>query len=857
VTREGHTYWLFKGPGDEIVKLYDLTSLCDDQMTDKYDNAYTVPVAMLLYRVAQNMINNKINNEAKDVDTISKLLKQCIEMLNKTKHPEVYSKACYLICDLYLKDNVYKEDLCFTQQTNESKNDSTRSSCKKPVLTKQSISTAKTPTLELGSLIGHPKNSKKHDSTLNTENENVERDKNEVVITAESSIEEKSKFSIKYLAQGYEALELSESSAAKMTENKEVFVKPEKVIPLNFTEKSDDKKLTSLNSKKTFKKSCYNKAMILQKLLSAYYCLAVNSSKNQNYGRVFKYMNIAIDLYFARTKLWPFNENNIELKKILYYFMTLCGDCRLLVSTKINRYQEDFGKYLKEFENTADFYDQIVISKTNEILNGEEERSVEDYLKIKNYFSFQSINEKTIEENYFLTLETYNYALGLLDEDKNEEISMKKRLANLKNELGTFYLNSCSNLMKYEEEGLGLLENIEELLQKSYEYFIEGINCFEEIKDFSNCALLTANCAKLMRIYSKFYTEEFHSKLLLVTNNQGTSKSVKISLFNDLSTNYSKYDKVALIMKEKSCLLKAIEFYIKAIRFIENTRATTIDIKIISNSIYWDLSSTCFNLACLLQDYVPSVLVCVSHDEIEKEITDYMNRSINYLKNITFESKSELTLNTVEYRLATIHHRLASLYHHSLRSNQNNETKKKHMKSLAGIHYSKSFQYYSSCSNSYVCERLRILLEEVALSEFYYENLTSNSGKLKCLEGCLKLFYKCKECLEAIIMETKSQDEYFHKEANKLTKIFIQRVQFILKNFIKLLTNKKNKQTTNEQKFFDDIKLLYMKSLNQFDFKRLEEVQSADGELIARNFDIELYKSLVEYLELLNTILID
>jgi hypothetical protein len=48
-----------------------------------------------------------------------------------------------------------------------------------------------------------------------------------------------------------------------------------------------------------------------------------------------------------------------------------------------------------------------------------------------------------------------------------------------------------------------------------------------------------------------------------------------------------------------------------------------------------------------------------------------------------------------------------------------------------------------------------------------------------------------------------------------------------------------------------------MKSLNQFDFKRLEEVQSADGELIARNFDIELYKSLVEYLELLNTILID
>jgi hypothetical protein len=48
-----------------------------------------------------------------------------------------------------------------------------------------------------------------------------------------------------------------------------------------------------------------------------------------------------------------------------------------------------------------------------------------------------------------------------------------------------------------------------------------------------------------------------------------------------------------------------------------------------------------------------------------------------------------------------------------------------------------------------------------------------------------------------------------------------------------------------------------MKSLNQFDFKRPEEVQSADGELLATNFDIEFFNSLVEYLELLNTILID
>ncbi|CAF5025147.1 unnamed protein product [Rotaria sp. Silwood1] len=36
-TTEGHIYWLFKGSDDDIVALYDLTSLCE---TDCDDNPY-------------------------------------------------------------------------------------------------------------------------------------------------------------------------------------------------------------------------------------------------------------------------------------------------------------------------------------------------------------------------------------------------------------------------------------------------------------------------------------------------------------------------------------------------------------------------------------------------------------------------------------------------------------------------------------------------------------------------------------------------------------------------------------------------------------------------------------------------
>lgn len=57
-TKAGHTYWLFKGKDDDVVKLYDLTSLCNHEGQDKDQNPFTVPVAMLLYRVARNMKNS-------------------------------------------------------------------------------------------------------------------------------------------------------------------------------------------------------------------------------------------------------------------------------------------------------------------------------------------------------------------------------------------------------------------------------------------------------------------------------------------------------------------------------------------------------------------------------------------------------------------------------------------------------------------------------------------------------------------------------------------------------------------------------------------------------------------------------
>lgn len=86
-TKAGHTYWLFKGKDEEVVKLYDLSSLCPDNSDENGQNPFTVPVAMLLYRVARNM---KQSSERRQPGTIRMLLKNCVKVIISND---------YLICN--------------------------------------------------------------------------------------------------------------------------------------------------------------------------------------------------------------------------------------------------------------------------------------------------------------------------------------------------------------------------------------------------------------------------------------------------------------------------------------------------------------------------------------------------------------------------------------------------------------------------------------------------------------------------------------------------------------------------------------------------------------------------------------
>ena len=104
-TEPGHTYWLFKEKNDDVVKLYDLSSLCDTkketakkQQTKKTTNPYVTPVANLLLKLVTNLEtetetiprSEKKLREEND-ENVTKLLHQALQISDDL--PEVREKV--------------------------------------------------------------------------------------------------------------------------------------------------------------------------------------------------------------------------------------------------------------------------------------------------------------------------------------------------------------------------------------------------------------------------------------------------------------------------------------------------------------------------------------------------------------------------------------------------------------------------------------------------------------------------------------------------------------------------------------------------------------------------------------------
>ena len=77
------------GYDDDFIKLYDLTTLCSNLVDDVTTNPFTVPVGILLYRVARNM---RMHGRQKS-NIVRSLLEKCLLLLDAVKHAQVIRSA--------------------------------------------------------------------------------------------------------------------------------------------------------------------------------------------------------------------------------------------------------------------------------------------------------------------------------------------------------------------------------------------------------------------------------------------------------------------------------------------------------------------------------------------------------------------------------------------------------------------------------------------------------------------------------------------------------------------------------------------------------------------------------------------
>ncbi|CAF3917280.1 unnamed protein product, partial [Rotaria sp. Silwood1] len=123
--------------------------------------------------------------------------------------------------------------------------------------------------------------------------------------------------------------------------------------------------------------------------------------------------------------------------------MSIAGDCRLMISHVTST--EDFEKFREQYQimNDIDCDIQNVIDEV-----GIDEHSSE--------FSWVYELTPIIERNLSASAHAYEYAINIVqnlgDHDKQRLHLLKKRLGNVRNEMGVYWMNQCAQALKTSDQ---------------------------------------------------------------------------------------------------------------------------------------------------------------------------------------------------------------------------------------------------------------------------------------------------------------------------------------------------------------------------------------------------------------------
>ncbi|KOX80301.1 Erythroid differentiation-related factor 1 [Melipona quadrifasciata] len=678
-TKAGHTYWLFKGKDDDVVKLYDLTSLCNDVSDEKGQNPFTVPVAMLLYRVARNMKYS--SDYHRQQGTIRMLLKNCIQLLTKEKYPQIVTSAHFMLSDLYIPSDTNPASPGLLDQSDEEDTQS--------------------------------------ESSINHENEkDLEEELEETAIKSltlanikehreceepkykpppiSGTIEERCLAALDHVYHGLECLHSVSSSPSHKRKLKQKKVKkPEKVVSKVETHEIEPKALLCKLKAETLPTwqapqknnniswNVHLKTLLYEKASLIFAVLAENEYANRNYGASLRYM---LAVLRCQNILEIFC--GIRNDKSISYLLGRAGDCCFMAVQdwcNVEKHRRDY-----------------------EMKNEIEERIVQEIYQMEdldiNGAELLPQHLESLESTLVASDKCYEKALSLepIDMDRN---NLLRRLGNIHNELGVLYMNQAGT--RYQQENLGedsisSSDAVTALLTRSLTHLEAGVKAFETVHDEANLALLHSNTGRLMRLCAHMHIKQ---------NTQ-----------------------------ERHFYNKALASYQKALQVLGSRKSNPI----IWDTITWDLSTTLFTMATLLQDY--PITGCKTEEELEREVVDILQKALKHCDIETAGPRQPV----YQFRAATIQHRLASLYHRVYREYEPDadNIKRKTSLQLCKLYYDKAAKLLLALEQT--TEFLTVQMERVALAEHQARCATTFNGKLRAYQNGLQLILQCRPIIDIL-----------------------------------------------------------------------------------------------------------
>lgn len=844
-TKSGHTYWLFKGKNDDVVKLYDLTSLyldhnvvpspsknpCEssntftsseernestsqpDRGTDS-DNPYLIPVAMLLYRVAKNVKESSIGSSSSPQRdrTVYKLLENCIRLLGlctSKSHSmvvQVSISARYLMAQLLCPDleeslkrssssaSSEDQDLFFQDDEEEidEKTEVDDSSSNYTDAKGKYISA-----LNVNTLCEFPK--KERDTSLLRTNRPYDHQQSKCLIDTSDPREKLVRCS-QYLLDGIDLLS-REKGKTRLSPRKQTVsgegggeeevmreAKPFEPIPMKF--KSDVGTDIEMKAASSQVMAMNEELKREQQDNDSWF----NSQMKLFTTKLCQVLYSMIDLCLER-KQYYHSLSLIQSAFSLLEFASSFGssisnsiELSLLVSlaADMNILNNSWSACHPGSEDSDEELESL-LDRINDILVRTSIDPSGKYYDI--YLKIYSNSECTREDILCESIKLYEQSLNCLKSLKRERrdfidlkiIEVTKKYGNACNELGCLYMNQATQL--YSDARI-----VDKSLFENLESVTKkSLSCFVKgVTSFDSI------------------NDPINSSFLY----SNTGKLMRVCAHVFAPVNESKERSSEFNMKENHLYSKSVHYYSMALSKLDFTSPSIVTE--LKGTIMWDLSTTLFTWGCLMQDFPP--LNIKAYESIEKQIQDCMIRSLELVNKFLTEkstqnsSSDDPRLVLFKFRAANILSKLASLFHHTFRNMSAMEPKRKQV-------FITSDDYYQQCSDIFMQlhsssvskEFLESCLERIALHEHNLSNLNGIASKMKAVNNLFLIF----RSISAFLRNTLEQDanepllekeEIDVQSIQKLVYLLIQRFEVNVEAMLKLVTGKSMKKSANQKK---------------------------------------------------------